>query len=87
MANQTLESTAAGAGNPAPPARKQKRSSPHVAPGEKALVARPSTWFVWAGAAAFFVFLIGILLSVVVDSFGKQWRASGSPISTRSRAP
>jgi len=79
MANQTLESTTKGAATPAPPAPKKKRSSPHVAPGEKALVARPSTWFVWAGAAAFFVFLIGILLSVVVDSFGKQWFTTWLP--------
>jgi putative spermidine/putrescine transport system permease protein len=43
------------------------------APGERSLVASPTTWFVWAGVAAFFVFLIGILVSVVVDSFGKQW--------------
>jgi putative spermidine/putrescine transport system permease protein len=43
------------------------------APGEKALVAAPSTWFVWAGVAAFFVFLIGILVSVVVDSLGRPW--------------
>ena len=41
--------------------------------GERSLVASPSTWFVWAGAAAFFVFLIGILVSVVVDSVGKPW--------------
>lgn len=42
-------------------------------PGERSLVASPSAWFVWAGMAAFLVFLLGILLAVVVDSFGKQW--------------
>ena len=46
---------------------------PSRAPGEKALVAAPSTWFVWAGMIAFLVFLLGILSSVVVDSFGKPW--------------
>ncbi len=55
---------------PAPPVR---RRNAHRAPGEKALVASPSTWFVWAAVAAFFIFLIGILVSVVVDSFGRSW--------------
>lgn len=49
------------------------------APGEKALVAAPSTWFVWAGMVAFLVFLLGILSSVVVDSFGKPWFATWFP--------
>lgn len=43
------------------------------APGERSLIAAPSTWVVWAGVAAFFVFLIGILTSVVVDSLGRPW--------------
>jgi len=81
MANQTLESTSAGAGNPAPEPLTKMRSSPHVAPGEKSLVARPSTWLVWAGAAALFIFIGGILLSVVVDSFGKQWFTTWLPES------
>jgi putative spermidine/putrescine transport system permease protein len=42
-------------------------------PGERSLVASPGTWFVWAGIAAFFVFLFGIVLSVLVDSLGKPW--------------
>jgi putative spermidine/putrescine transport system permease protein len=42
-------------------------------PGEKSLAASPSTWFVWFGIAAFFVFLFGIVLSVLVDSLGKPW--------------
>lgn len=54
------------------PARVSRRKV-NRAPGEKSLVAAPSTWFVWAAVAAFFIFLIGILVSVVVDSFGKQW--------------
>lgn len=37
------------------------------------LVAAPSTWVVWTLVAAFFVFLIGILVSVLVDSFGRRW--------------
>ncbi|MGM7699072.1 ABC transporter permease [Microbacterium sp. A84] len=54
--------------------RKAKRPA-----GEKSLAAAPSTWFVWAGIAAFFIFLFGIVLSVLVDSFGKSWFNSWLP--------
>lgn len=49
---------------------RKKRSRP---PGEKSLVASPGTWLIWAGIVAFFLFLFGILTSVLVDSFGKPW--------------
>ena len=55
-----------------PPTHPKKRSGAR-APGERSLAASPTTWFVWAGTAAFFIFLIGILVSVVVDSLGKSW--------------
>ncbi|WP_125773188.1 ABC transporter permease [Antribacter gilvus] len=51
-----------------------------TAPGEKPLAASPSTWLVWAGMAAFLVFLLGLLVSVVVDSFGRQWFATWLPL-------
>jgi putative spermidine/putrescine transport system permease protein len=57
---------------PAPPPSGKKRSGAR-APGERSLAASPTTWIVWAGMAAFFIFLIGILVSVVVDSLGKPW--------------
>lgn len=41
--------------------------------GRKQLIASPTTWVVWAAVAAFFVFLLGILFAVLVDSFGKRW--------------
>jgi putative spermidine/putrescine transport system permease protein len=63
--------TAPGVDLPPPPPARTKGSS--RAPGEKALVAAPSTWIVWAGVAAFFVFLVGILSSVIVDSLGRPW--------------
>ncbi len=44
-----------------------------LAPGERSLVSMPSTWIVWLGVACFFVLLFGVLLGVVVDSFGKPW--------------
>jgi len=55
-----------------PPTHPKKRSGAR-APGERSLAASPTTWFVLAGTAAFFIFLIGILVSVVVDSLGKSW--------------
>lgn len=70
MATQTAHTTAPGVDLPLPPARRRPSSLP---PGEKAIVARPTTWVVWALVAAFFVFLLGIISSVVVDSFGKPW--------------
>lgn len=48
-------------------------------PGDRSLVASPGTWFVWAGIVVFFILLFGILISVVVDSFGKAWFTSWLP--------
>ncbi|MBE1500099.1 putative spermidine/putrescine transport system permease protein [Amycolatopsis lexingtonensis] len=42
-------------------------------------VARPGRWVVWAVVAFFFVNLAGVVLSVVVDSFGKQWFGTWLP--------
>lgn len=53
-----------------------RRATPAPTPTparHRALVAAPSTWVTWALVAAFFVFLIGIIVSVVVDSFSRQW--------------
>lgn len=50
-----------------------------TAPGERSLAASPGTWFVWAGIAAFFVFLFGILSSVLVDSLGTGWFSTWLP--------
>jgi putative spermidine/putrescine transport system permease protein len=72
MTTQTAPPSTPGSDVPPPP-RQVKRKAAARAPGERSLVASPTTWFVWAGFAAFFVFLIGILVSVVVDSFGAQW--------------
>jgi putative spermidine/putrescine transport system permease protein len=71
MTAMTDTSGAHGVGSP-PPTPTKKRSGSR-APGERSLAASPTTWFVWAGTAAFFIFLIGILVSVVVDSLGKSW--------------
>ncbi|WP_182112162.1 MULTISPECIES: ABC transporter permease [unclassified Actinotalea] len=79
MATQTGHTTAAGVDLPLPPPERKRRRGAGLPPGEKALVARPTTWVVWALVAAFFVFLIGIITSVVVDSFGKPWFDSWLP--------
>ncbi|RPF26218.1 ABC transporter permease [Georgenia muralis] len=47
--------------------------------GVRRIVATPSTWLVWFLAAAFFVFLIGILISVIVDSFARGWFSTWLP--------
>ncbi|WP_370945449.1 ABC transporter permease [Amycolatopsis sp. cg5] len=45
----------------------------------KGWVARPGRWVVWAIVAFFFVNLIGLVLSVVIDSFGTQWFGTWLP--------
>jgi putative spermidine/putrescine transport system permease protein len=62
-------------------AKRPKRRGPDRLPGERALVAAPGTWFVWAGIAVFFVFMFGILISVLVDSFGESWFTTWLPLS------
>ncbi|MEA5359426.1 ABC transporter permease subunit [Amycolatopsis sp., V23-08] len=42
-------------------------------------VTRPGRWVVWAVVAFFFVNLAGVVLSVVVDSFGVQWFGTWLP--------
>jgi putative spermidine/putrescine transport system permease protein len=59
--------------------QKSKPGRPARLPGEKSLVASPGTWFVWAGIAAFFIFLVGIILSVLVDSLGRPWFTTWLP--------
>ncbi|MFW6597773.1 ABC transporter permease [Propionibacteriaceae bacterium Y2011] len=66
----TPDSTSTGT----PPKRKGK-----LPPGQRPLVMQPSSWFVWFGIAVFFIFLLGILIGVVVDSFGTQWFDSWLP--------
>ncbi len=42
-------------------------------------VARPGRWVVWAVVGFFFVNLAGLVLSVVVDSFGERWFGTWLP--------
>jgi len=39
----------------------------------RAIVATPAAWLVWGVVVAFFVFLAGLIGSVVVSSFGTRW--------------
>ncbi|WP_253705514.1 ABC transporter permease [Brachybacterium sp. P6-10-X1] len=57
---------------PVPEPPRRQRGDDRI-PGDRALSAQPSTWLAWAGIAAFLVFLLGILISVVIDSFGQAW--------------
>ena len=78
MATHTVSTDTSGPDLKPPPSREKKRAGAR-APGERSIAASPTTWFVWAGMAAFFVFLIGVLVSVVVDSLGKPWFDSWLP--------
>lgn len=80
MAMQTVSTGPSEIDVPPKPPRTGTGSGARL-PGERSLAASPSTWFVWAGAAAFFIFLIGILVSVVVDSFGQEWFTTWLPVS------
>lgn len=66
-------STVPQAATPVEPPRGTRRRSGNRSPGERSLVAQPSTWVVWFFVAVFFIFLAGILLGVVVDSFADRW--------------
>jgi len=48
-------------------------ASTEPAPKRRRIVARPGTWIVWAIVAFFFINLLGVILSVVFDSFGTSW--------------
>ena len=78
MATHTVSTDTSGPELKPPPSRAKKKAGAR-APGERSIAASPTTWFVWAGMAAFFIFLIGILVSVVVDSLGKPWFDSWLP--------
>ncbi len=45
----------------------------------RALVASPGRWAVWAGLVLFFLFLLGVIGSVVVDSLGTSWFGTWLP--------
>ncbi|MEU8231491.1 ABC transporter permease subunit [Actinoplanes sp. NPDC048967] len=44
------------------------------------IVATPMAWLVWGVVLAFFVFLAGVIGSVVVSSFGTQWFDTWLPV-------
>ncbi|WP_335980450.1 MULTISPECIES: ABC transporter permease [Streptomycetaceae] len=50
------------ASTPAPPA-----------PGRRRIVLRPGTWLTWAVLAFFFVNLLGVIVTVLLNSFGRAW--------------
>ena len=75
-----LEKT--GTTPPVPPS--PRRRGQGSGSGERSLVASPGTWFVWAGIAAFFVCLLGLITSVLVDSFGERWFDTWLPESATS---
>jgi putative spermidine/putrescine transport system permease protein len=54
-------------------------TAPATARAKRAWTARPGRWLVWAVVVFFFVNLAGLVLSVVVDSFGDRWFGTWLP--------
>ncbi|MEV6635885.1 ABC transporter permease subunit [Actinoplanes sp. NPDC051470] len=48
---------------------------------KRRIIASPGAWLVWGVVAFFFVNLAGVILSVLVSSFGRQWFDSWLPQS------
>jgi putative spermidine/putrescine transport system permease protein len=48
-------------------------------PARRRLVASPAAWLVWGTVVLFMVFLVGIVGSVVVNSFGTRWFGTWLP--------
>jgi len=48
-------------------------------PAQRRLVASPAAWLVWGAVVLFMVFLVGIVGSVVVNSFGTRWFGTWLP--------
>ncbi|GAA3346300.1 ABC transporter permease subunit [Amorphoplanes nipponensis] len=46
----------------------------------RSIVATPAAWLVWGAVVAFFVFLAGVISSVVVSSFGTRWFDTWLPL-------
>ena len=46
----------------------------------RAIVATPAAWLVWGTVVAFFIFLAGVIGSVVVSSFGTRWFDTWLPL-------
>jgi putative spermidine/putrescine transport system permease protein len=44
-----------------------------VVPARKKIIARPVAWIIWGTLIFFFINLIGVVSSVVVNSFSTQW--------------
>ncbi len=47
--------------------------------GRRSLVASPAAWLVWGAVVIFMVFLLGIVGSVLVNSFGTRWFGTWLP--------
>ncbi len=43
------------------------------------LAMRPGAWITWAVLAFFFINLLGVIATVVLDSFGRQWFSAWLP--------
>ena len=53
--------------------------TPPATDGRRRIVASPGAWLVWGAVVLFMVFLLGIVGSVVVNSFGTRWFGTWLP--------
>ena len=53
--------------------------APEGAPARRRVVATPGAWLVWGAVAIFLVLLLGVVGSVLVNSFGTQWFGTWLP--------
>lgn len=53
--------------------------TPPSTDGRRRIVASPGAWLVWGAVVLFMVFLLGIVGSVVVNSFGTRWFGTWLP--------
>ncbi len=62
-----------------------ERTAPPMAPApvdrpqRRRIVASPAGWLVWGAVALFMIFLVGVVGSVLVNSFGNRWFGTWLP--------
>ena len=59
--------------------------TPDTRPRRRRLVASPGAWLVWGGVVFFLVGLLGVVGSVVVNSFGTRWFDAWLPEGVTTR--
>src|ERR1700749_2281357 len=69
----------------APPRGSGPVAAPGRPRGRRSLVASPGAWLVWGAVAIFLVLLLGVVSSVLVNSFGTRWFDTWLPAGYTTR--